>query len=522
MTGDGNGWFRAPVDLGPGARYAFALDGGPPRPDPRSHRQPEGVDGPSAVVDHDSFSWTDGYWRGIHLPSCVLYELHVGTFTPEGTFDAAVGRLERVADLGVDAVEVMPVAAFDGDRGWGYDGVGLYATHEPYGGPDAFKRFVDAAHGHGLGVLLDVVYNHLGPTGNHLGRFGPYFTDNHTTPWGDAVNLDDEGSHEVRRFLRGNARHWLERFHLDGLRLDAVHFLKDDSPVHFLAELSEGVEALSAHVRRPLWLVAEHGETEPAVVTPRPAGGHGLDAQWRDEVHHAIHAAMTGERDGWYEPYGTVAAIADELTGPGAGVPRSAFITCTQNHDQIGNRAAGERLEHLVGTDLAMLAAALVVLGPGVPMLFMGEEWAASTPFPYFCGPRDPGLDDAVREGRRREFAAFGWSPAAVPDPLAGATFESAKLRWDELADSHHAGVRDWYRRLIELRRRHRAVTDPRPGSVAVVVDEDRQRLVMTRGDVEVRADLDNGTCTVVVGDDVFEPPRSAKGARRSPASAPR
>ncbi len=419
LRGVGGGWFVADDELEPGTEYAFSLDGGQARPDPRSHSQPSGVFGPSRVVDHTEFRWTDRDWRGVSFPGSVIYELHVGTFSDAGTFDGAVSHLEHLVDLGVDLVELMPVNAFDGARGWGYDGVLLYAVHEPYGGPDGFKRFVDAAHARGIGVLLDVVYNHFGPSGNHLNRFGPYTTDRHQTPWGDAVNLDGADSGPVRRFLFDNARHWLRHYHLDGLRLDAVHTLVDESEHHFLTELVEEVDALATALHRPLSLVAEYPCTEPMAVTAREAAGHGLTAEWRDEVHHALHAVVTGERDGYYADYGSVVDIATALTGPKEDLPRHRFVVCTQNHDQVGNRAKGERLAHLAGLDDAKVAAGLLLCGPFTPLLFMGEEWAASSPFPYFCDTRDDELDEAVRRGRRQEFAAFGWEPSEIPDPIA-------------------------------------------------------------------------------------------------------
>jgi maltooligosyltrehalose trehalohydrolase len=497
MTPVGDGWHRAATELAPGVEYAFSLDGSEPLADPRSHWQPDGVFGPSRVVDHDAFAWTDHDWRGVHLPSTAVYELHIGTFTPEGTFTAAIEALDHIVDLGVGVIEIMPVAAFDGDRGWGYDGVLLYAAHEPYGGPEGLKRLVDAAHARGVGVLLDVVYNHFGPTGNHLGRFGPYTTDAHQTPWGDAVNLDGPDSGPVRRFLLDNARHWLERYHLDGLRLDAVHALVDDSETHFLAELAEEVDALAAHVGRPLWLVAEYPTTDPVGVTARDAGGHGLDAEWRDEVHHSVHALLTGERDGYYAPYGSIATLADSLEGPKEPLPRERFVVCAQNHDQVGNRAKGERLCHLVDDRAARIAAALIILGPFVPLLFMGEEWAASTPFPYFAGPRNSELDDAVRRGRTEEFAGFGWDASAIPDPIADETFASARLRWDEIDESAHAAMLEWYRSLLAMRRAHPDLTDPRPEHTTVEFDEAARSLVMHRGAVRVAVDFDAGTVEI-------------------------
>jgi len=476
------GWATAVSPLPAGERYAFVVDGGEPMPDPRSQRQPEGVFGPSELVDHGTFVWTDRTWHGMHLPSAVLYELHVGTFTAGGSFRSAAERLPELVELGVTAIELMPVAAFDGDRGWGYDGVALHAVHEPYGGPGGLKELVDAAHGLGLGVLLDVVWNHLGPTGNRLAELGPYFDDATPTPWGAAVNLDGPGSDEVRRFLLDSAALWLGDYHLDGLRLDAVHALVDTSPTHLLEQLAREVRVQSAHVGRPLWLIAESDANDPRLTGVPEAGGYGIHAQWADDLHHAIHVAVTGEHEGYYADYrgapDVVAAYERGFVYDGqwsevrqrhvgastVGMARDRFVTCTQNHDQVGNRARGERLSHLAGLDGARVAAALLLMAPGVPMLFMGEEWAASTPFPYFVGGREDDLDEAVRRGRVEEFAAFGWDPEAIPDPVDQATMNAATLRWEERAGPDHEAMLTWYRSLIELRGAERDLTDPTPG----------------------------------------------------------
>ncbi|MEY2404062.1 MAG: maltooligosyltrehalose trehalohydrolase [Acidimicrobiaceae bacterium] len=491
MESVGDGWYRAPLVLPPNADYGFALDGGEPLPDPRSQWQPAGVSGPSRVVDHDAFEWTDRQWSGIHLPASVIYEVHVGTFSGAGTFDGVIEHLGHLVALGVDVIEVMPVAPFDGGRGWGYDGVALYAVHEPYGGPEGLKRLVDAAHARGIGVLLDVVYNHFGPTGNHLNEFGPYTTDRHQTPWGDAVNLDGPDSAPVRRFFLDNARHWLTNYHVDGLRLDAVHALIDESDRHFLAELAEDVDALAAHLGRSLWLVAEYPKTEPMAVTAPEAGGHGLHAEWRDEVHHAVHAWITGERDGYYSDFGRVATLAEALIGPKRDLPRSRFVVCAQNHDQVGNRARGDRLCHTVDIGLAKAAAALVICSPFVPLLFMGEDWAASSPFPYFAGPRNEDLDDAVRRGRLEEFAAFGWDPDDIPDPIAESTFASARLRWGEVYEDQHREMQAWYRALISLRRTRPELSDPRPSSTGVDEHDSEHAIVVWRGSTAIAVNID-------------------------------
>src|SRR3954449_3995004 len=425
-----DGWWRADVSgLAHGDDYAYRIDGGPPRPDPRSRWQPAGVHAPSRRYDHAKFTWTDEGWRGVPLPGSLLYELHVGTFTPDGTFDAAIERLDHLLDLGVDVVEVLPVAAFDGPRGWGYDGVALYAVHEPYGGPDGLKRFVDACHRRGLGVVLDVVYNHLGPSGNYLNEFGPYFTQTHSTPWGPAINLDAAGSDEVRAWILDNATSWLRDYHIDGLRLDAVHALVDTRAVHILEELAVEVEVVATHVRRPLFLIAESDLNDPRLVRGREAGGYGLDAQWADDVHHALHATLTGERNGYYVDFGSLETLAESMSrvfvhadtvstfrGRHHGrpfdpsiTPGWRFVTYLENHDQVGNRARGDRPAAGLTLGRAQIGAALLLCGPYTPMLFMGEEWGARTPWRFFTSFRDPALAAAVREGRRAEFESHGW-----------------------------------------------------------------------------------------------------------------
>lgn len=504
-----DGWWSATVEqAGPGTRYGFRLDGGPTRPDPRSPSQPDGIDGLSMVVDHASYPWDDAAWRGVVLPGAVLYELHVGTFTPEGTFAALEERLTHLVELGVDAVELMPVAEFSGQRGWGYDGVDLYAPHHAYGGPDGLKSLVDACHRVGLGVVLDVVYNHLGPAGNYLSEFGPYFSDRRQTNWGDAVNFDGPGSDEVRRFVIDNATMWLRDYHVDGLRLDAVHAIVDESAYHLLEQLAVEVEALATALHRPLFLVAENDRNDPRVVRGRDSGGYGMDAAWADEWHHALHAVLTGERDGYYEDFGSLellgkaleqAWVYDGIWSPyrrrhhgrsPAGLVGHRFVVFTQNHDQVGNRAAGERLGALTTAGRARVAAALLLTSPFVPLLFQGEEWGASSPFQYFTDHRDPELARATSEGRRSEFADFGWDPSDVPDPQEAATFERSKLDWAEAAAEPHASMLAWYRELIALRRAHPSLADPRPGSTKVEVDAKRTRLVVRRGPFSVLVNL--------------------------------
>jgi maltooligosyltrehalose trehalohydrolase len=484
--GTGGVWTIGDLEVLPGTDYAFSIDGGPPRPDPRSAFQPQGVHGPSRVVDHDAYTWHDAAFRAEPLASGVLYELHVGTFTPAGTFRAAVERLDHLAALGVTHVELMPLAAFAGERGWGYDGVALYAPHAAYGTPDDLKRLVDECHARHLAVILDVVYNHLGPSGNYLPLYGPYFTAHHRTPWGDAVNLEDAESDGVRRFFMDSARQWLLHYHFDGLRVDAVHALNDRSAVHFVEELAAEVHALGRDLGRPLVVVAESDLNDPRVVREPDDGGWGCDAQWSDDFHHALHVVLTGERSGYYADFGGMATLAKALARayvydgqyapsrrrrhgrPADGVPASRFLAYSQNHDQVGNRAAGERLAHLVSRGRVKIAAAVTLLSPFVPLLFQGEEWAASAPFQYFTD-HEPELGAAVTRGRREEFGAFGWSPEDVPDPQSPATFVRSKLDWDELPREPQRGILDWYRRLIRLRRRL-----PELGPVTTEHDEAR------------------------------------------------
>jgi maltooligosyltrehalose trehalohydrolase len=471
MSKVGGGWFAVETEAPPGASYGFSLDGGAPLPDPRSSHQPDGVHGLSRLVDPAAFSWSDGGWRGGDLAAAVIYELHIGTFSAEGTFDGAIQHLENVVDLGATAIELMPVAEFPGARGWGYDGVDLYAPKHSYGGPEGLKRLVDACHARGLAAVLDVVYNHLGPDGNHLDAFGPYFTERFSTPWGAAVNFDDRGSDEVRAFVIDNATSWLRDYHLDGLRLDAVHAILDISAFHVLEELAARVAELQSELGRPLWLIAESDLNDPRVVSPTSQGGYGLDAQWSDDFHHALHATLTGERSEYYADFepgvdlatalretfvyrGQHSAYRDRRHGRGADhVPPQRFIGYMQDHDQVGNRAMGERSAALMSRGRLYVAAALVLLGPAVPMLFAGEEWAATTPFLYFTDHQDPALGEAVSAGRRREFAAFGWPEEDVPDPQAGSTFERSRLDWSEREKPPNRALLDWHRRLVALRR---------------------------------------------------------------------
>ncbi len=527
MSPDGLGWWRwaSASEEFEELDYAFVLDEEePPVPDPRSAWQPHGVHGPSRTFDETAYAWADADWPGTRggqgLLGGVVYELHVGTFTAEGTLDAAVGRLDHLVDLGVDLVEVMPVAGFPGRWGWGYDGVDLYAVHDAYGGPAALQRFVDACHGRGLGVCLDVVHNHLGPSGNYLARFGPYFTDEHLTPWGPAVNLDARHNSEVRQFVIDNAVRWLRDFHIDALRLDAVHELRDESDEHLLEELSDAVAALEADLGRPLGLVAESDLNDTAMVTSTADGGRGMRAQWDDDVHHALHVLLTGEAQGYYADFaghvpalpdgGPLAVVEKVLTDGflhdgrwsgfrgqvwGARVDRGRLdgrrlLGYLQTHDQVGNRAVGERIGALVPPGRQAVGAALYLLWSGTPMVFMGEEWAASTPWQFFTSFADPGLAAMVGEGRRAEFAGHGWSADEVPDPQDPATRDRSVLPWSELAEPTHARMLAWYAALGRLRRAHLAAGETRLTDVVVTVDEGAGWLVMRHRGVVVAANL--------------------------------
>lgn len=517
MSAEENGWWFAETPADPSTDYAFVLDDGEPLPDPRSPWQPHGINGPSRVVDHSAFQWTDQQWQARPLSSAILYELHIGTFTWEGTFTAAIDQLDYLVQLGITHVELMPVAEFSGSRGWGYDGAELYAPHHAYGNPDDLKRLVDGCHSRGLGVILDVVYNHLGPAGNYLDRFGPYFTDRYATPWGSAVNLDGPQSEEVRRFFCANALMWLRNYHFDGLRLDAVHAIIDTSAVHFLEQLACEVADLEAQTGRHLVLIAESDLNDPRVIKPSELGGYGIHAQWSDDFHHALHSVLTGEREGYYADFGSLADLAKALQhvfiydgrysafrqrrhgkSP-AGLSGHRFLGYLQNHDQIGNRANGERSSHLMSDDRLKIAAALVFTSPFILLLFQGEEWGASSPFLYFTDHQDPELGRAVTEGRRREFAAFGWRPEDVPDPQARETFERSKLNWQERDKEPHAEVLAWHKRLIQLRHEVSALSDGHMEHVRVSFDEVKRWFVLERGPIIVACNLSEVTQPVPV-----------------------
>ncbi len=471
----GGGYHRAEVGAcPPGTRYRFVLDGGPALADPASRSQPDGVHGPSAVVDTAAHAWKDDGFVAPPLWAHVLYEIHIGTFTAAGTFDGAVPFLDELVELGVTAVEPMPVAQCPGRRNWGYDGVFPGAVQHSYGGPAAFQRFVDACHVRSLAVVLDVVYNHLGPEGNVLSDYGPYVTDRYRTPWGDALNFDGPGSDEVRRYFTENALGWFEDFHVDALRLDAVHGIVDPTAVPFLAELADAAAELGERLGRSCLLIAESADNNPAVVAPRALGGLGMDGQWNDDFHHAVHAVLTGERTGYYGDYGRVdqvtSAVAESFVLQGGYSPFRGrrhgaspgnlepwrFVQFVQNHDQVGNRPRGDRLAATVPFEVLRAAAALLLVSPGVPLLFMGEEYGETAPFPYFVDHGDPALVEAVRAGRADEFAG-GWDGAPL-DPAADATFASAVLDRSLAGKGEHARLRALVRELLWLRRRHPAL----------------------------------------------------------------
>ena len=496
------GWWALDVpEAGPGIDYGFLVDGEGPFPDPRSNCQPNGVHGLSRLVSHAAFPWTDSIFQPRPLSAAVIYELHVGTFTEEGTFDAAIRKLDYLRDLGITHVELMPVNEFAGERGWGYDGVDLYAPEHSYGGPDGLKRLVDACHTRGLAVILDVVYNHLGPSGNYLEKYGNYFSERHMTNWGPAMNFDGPGSDEVRRFFIDNARMWLRDYHIDVLRLDAVHAIVDESAVHFLEELVEAAARIEIEIGRHIALIAESDLNDPRLVRPIEQGGYGLAAQWSDDFHHALHVLLTGEQSGYYAAFDAWDDLVKSLTSvfvydgcysplrerkhgrPVDALPGYRFLGYIQNHDQIGNRAVGERISHLVGPELAMVAAAVVFASPFVPMIFMGEEWAASSPFQFFTDHEEE-LGKLVSEGRRNEFRDFGWQPEQVPDPQDPQTFQRSRLNWNELEQEPHAAVLDWYRRLIALHRGGPALADGRLAPNQVRHDANARWLIIDRGPV--------------------------------------
>ena len=516
MTRHGDGWWRAEVDARAGARYGFLLDDDPTvLPDPRSARQPDGVHERSQLWDPAAATWTDAGWAGRSIEGSVIYELHTGTFTAAGTFDSVIDKLDYLVDLGVDFVELMPVNAFSGTHGWGYDGVLWFAVHEPYGGPDGLVRLVDACHARGLGVLIDAVFNHFGPSGNYLPRFGPYLSPV-ASPWGEGVNVAGPGSDEVRRYVIDCALRWMRDFHADGLRLDAVHALSDNTAVHILEELAAETDALSAELGKPLSLIAESDLNDPRLITPRNLGGYGLTAQWDDDLHHAIHTAVSGERQGYYADFGSMAALAATLRNgyfhagsyssfrgrrhgrplDTALIPATRLLAYTCTHDQVGNRATGDRPSQNLDPGQLAIKAALALGSPYTAMLFMGEEWASSRPFQFFSSHPEPDIARATAEGRKAEFAAHGWEADEVPDPQDPLTFQHSKLDWEEPGRPGHSEMHAFYRSLIRLRRTEPDLGDPWLDHLGVDFDEEQRWIVLRRGTVASVCNLADAPAT--------------------------
>jgi len=483
-------------DVQPGDLYFYRINGVKDRPDPASRFQPEGIHGPSQVVD-PQFAWEDVCWFGLPLRDYIIYELHVGTFTPEGSFDAVINRLDYLEELGVTAIELMPVAQFPGERNWGYDGVFPFAVHNSYGGPTGLKRLVSACHQRGLAVVLDVVYNHLGPEGNHLKDFGPYFTDRYRAPWGPAINFDGPQSDNVRAYFIENALYWVTEYHIDALRLDAVHAILDFSAQPFLMELGEAVHERAERLDRRIYLIPESDLNDTRIIRSQELGGYGLDAQWNDDFHHALHTLLTGEQEGYYRDFGRLGQLAKAFregfvySGEYSAFrrrrhgnsshedPASQFVVFAQNHDQVGNRMSGERLSQLVSFEALKLVASVVLLSPFIPLLFMGEEYGETAPFQYFVSHSDPTLVDATQRGRKEEFAAFKWLDEP-PDPQDEGAFSRAKLNHNLRLDSHHWVLLEFYRSLISLRNEipalaHLSKTDME------VLDYERENVLLIR-----------------------------------------
>jgi maltooligosyltrehalose trehalohydrolase len=471
MSKDGRGYWHTTVKgLSPGALYYYRLEDERERPDPASNFQPEGVHGPSGVIDHESFHWGDNGWDGIAIPEMIMYELHVGVFTAEGTFDAVIARLPEIRELGVNSIEIMPVAQFPGQRNWGYDGAYPFAVQNSYGGVDGLKRLVDTCHRNGIAVILDVVYNHLGPEGNYLWDYGPYFTDKYKTPWGCAINYDDEYSNEVRNFFIENALHWFGHYHIDALRLDAIHGISDLSSQPFLRELADVVREFSLRQGRKVYLIAESDLNDTKVIRPKEVGGYGIDVQWCDDFHHALHTLLTGEKEGYYQDFGTIEHLDKSIRegfvysgqystyrkrnhgNSSKDLTAGEFVVFSQNHDQVGNRMFGERLSSLVSFEALKLAAGAVVLSPYIPLLFMGEEYGEDNPFLYFVSHTDADLVEAVRKGRKNEFRAFLWK-GDLPDPQDAGTFRKSKIEWEKRHHGKHKILLDFYRKLIQIRK---------------------------------------------------------------------
>ncbi len=492
MEKDEQGYWKTTAEgIEPGTLYFYKI-AGDDRPDPASQYQPKDVHGPSCVVDHSKMNWTDAGWSGIPLEEMIIYELHVGTFTPEGTFESIIPRLRELKEFGVNAIEIMPVAQFPGDRNWGYDGAYTYAVQTSYGGPEGLKKLVDAAHQEGLSVILDVVYNHFGPEGNYTSLYGPYFTETYKTPWGMAMNFDDKYSDGVRNYFIQNALYWFQNYHMDALRLDAIHAIYDLGSKHVLREMADEVAAVSESMNRKLYLIAESDLDDVRVIREKELGGHGMDAQWSDDFHHCLHTLLTGEQRGYYQDYGKVEQLAKAYKkgfvydwqyslnrqkhygSDASDRPGHQFVVCTQNHDQVGNRMMGERLTHLVSFEALKLAAGAMMLTPNVPMIFMGEEYAEDSPFLYFISHTDSDLVEAVRQGRKREFAAFHAEGEFV-DPFSVDTFNQSKLKWEKRQEGKHKALLELYQHLIQLRRTMPALkTLDKQNLEASAVEEDK------------------------------------------------
>lgn len=523
-------YFQGLLPAAPGDRYWYWLDGSLRRPDPASRSQPEGVHGPSRVID-PAFAWSDSRWQGIALDEYIFYELHVGSFTPHGTFDGVISRLDYLVDLGITSVELMPVAQFPGERNWGYDGTFPFAPQNSYGGPDGLKRLVDACHARGLAVTLDVVYNHLGPEGNYLHGFGPYFTDRYRTPWGDAVNFDGPDSDPVRSYFISNALHWITEYHIDALRLDAIHGIYDFSALHILRELAGAVHRQGAALGRRVYVIAESDLNDVRVINPPESGGHGLDAQWNDDFHHALRTLLTGDRAGYYADFGLFSDMVKSfeegfvLSGgyssfrkrrhgsSSAGITPDRLVVFSQNHDQVGNRMRGERPGEHLSTQQLKLAAATVLLSPCLPLLFMGEEYAESAPFPYFVSHGDADLVEGVRRGRLEEFAPFG-NQGCPPDPQAEETFLSAKLDQEQRLSGEHTAIFDFYRELLRLRKECAPLSRLSRDTMQVIAFEEERVLAVIRSSDDgqvlcllnfsdqnrvIRPPLASGTLTVLL-----------------------
>jgi maltooligosyltrehalose trehalohydrolase len=523
MTHSDDGWWRTTVDVPGTARYGFLLDDDDTvLPDPRSPRQPDGVHARSQLWDAAAVAWTDAGWQGRSIEGTVIYEMHVGTFTPAGTFDSAVERLDYLVDLGIDFVELMPVNSFSGTHGWGYDGVLWYSVHETYGGPDGLVRLIDACHARGLGVLIDAVFNHLGPSGNYLPKYGPYLTEANTG-WGQGINVSGADADEVRNYILDCALRWMKDFHADGLRLDAVHALADHTAIHILEELATETDALSEQLGRPLSLIAESDLNDPRLITPRDRGGYGMTAQWDDDIHHAIHTAVSGERQGYYSDFGSLEALSNTLKNgyfhagsyssfrrrrhgrplDTATIPATRLLAYTSDHDQVGNRATGDRPSRYLDFGQLAVKAALVLGSPYTAMLFMGEEWASSSPFQFFTSHPEPELARATAEGRKAEFAEHGWDADEVPDPQDPETFRRSKLQWNEVDTGDHARLLELYRALIALRHDEPDLADPWLDHMRIDFDEEQRWIVLHRGTIAVACNLSDRSVTIPVAGEI-------------------